>query len=50
MPESPPSHDDMVADPNAQAALAGYLVRRYVDKVKVEAGHNDCKYSLHFEH
>lgn len=50
LPDAPPSHDDMVSDPGAQAALAGYLVKRYVDKIKVESSGEDCKYNLHFEH
>lgn len=50
MPNMPPSQDDLVSDPKAQAALAGYLVGRYVDKLKVASTSGGCKYSLHFEH
>jgi len=50
MPDAPPSHDELVSDPKAQAALAGFLVRRYVDSIKLETAGEDCLYRLHFAH
>ncbi len=50
LPDQPPGQDELLSDPKAQAALAGFLVRRYVDSIKVSTSGDHCEYRLHFEH
>jgi xanthine permease XanP len=50
LPDQPPGQEELISDPKAQAALAGYLVRRYVDSVKESTSGDSCLYRLHFEH
>ena len=49
-PPHPPHHEDVVQDPSAQAALAGFLVRRYVDAIKSSRQGDQVRIMLEFEH
>ena len=49
-PERPPSPEEVIADDRAQAALSGFLVRRYVDRIKVSDSDGECSVRFDFDH
>ena len=49
-PEGPPSPEEVISDDRAQAALSGFLVRRYVDRIKVSDSDGECSVRFDFDH
>jgi len=49
-PEKPPSPEEVIADDRAQAALSGFLVRRYVDRIRVSYSNGECSIRFDFDH
>jgi NCS2 family nucleobase:cation symporter-2 len=49
-PESRPESSELLEDPQAMDRMAGYLVRRYADKVSASRHGEICRVKLSFEH
>lgn len=49
-PDRHPSAGELLEDPDAMDRVAGYLVRRYADKVTTSVHGEECRVRLHFEH
>ena len=49
-PQRPPGQEEILADPLAQVALAGYLARKYTDTLTVRSDQDVCSISMGFEH
>ncbi len=49
-PKRPPEQEDVLADTQGMAALAGYLVGQYADHLTVRHEEGICNISLDFEH
>jgi NCS2 family nucleobase:cation symporter-2 len=49
-PDAPPDRDALLSDPAGHANLAGYLMRRLVDRIVVEDKGDRHRIRLHFEH
>lgn len=49
-PQSRPSADAVVEDDTALADLAGYLIRRYADRIQFDESGGNCQVQLHFDH
>lgn len=45
-----PTEADLLADESALAALAGFLVRQYADRVESDEVDGRCRIRLHFDH
>ncbi len=49
-PDQRPTPRELLEDPDAMDRMAGYLVRRYADKVTTSRREKECRVRLHFEH
>lgn len=49
-PEQHPRPRELLEDPDAMDRVAGYLVRRYADKLSASRHEDECRVRLHFEH
>jgi len=49
-PSKPPHPEDVLLDSNVLAALSGYLVRRYADKIKASTQGDQVRIQLELEH
>ena len=49
-PESRPEPGELLLDPQAMDRMAGYLVRRYADKISAVENGDACRVKLSFEH
>jgi xanthine permease XanP len=49
-PDQHPTPRELIEDPYAIDRVAGYLVRRYADKVSASRHDDQCRVRLHFEH
>jgi xanthine permease XanP len=49
-PESRPDPGELLQDPQAMDRMAGYLVRRYADKISAVENGEACRVKLSFEH
>jgi xanthine permease XanP len=49
-PDQQPTPRELLEDPDAMDRVAGYLVRRYADKVSASRQEDACRVRLHFEH
>lgn len=49
VPDRRPDPEQLLDNPAAVEALAGYLVKRLADRVKIESSDGQCTVSLHFD-
>ena len=49
-PEGAPSPEEVISDDRAQAALSGFLVRHYVDRIRVSGSDGECSVRFDFDH
>lgn len=49
-PDHPPRQEKIIDDPAAQAALAGFLIRKYVDRIACSEKQGNQKIQFYFEH
>jgi NCS2 family nucleobase:cation symporter-2 len=49
-PSRRPAEDALLADEKAVAALSGFLMRQYADRLKSEEANGRCRIQLHFDH
>jgi hypothetical protein len=49
-PTSRPEPRELLEDPQAMGRMAGYLVRRYTDKISAVENGEACRVKLSFEH
>ena len=49
-PDHPPHHEKIIDDPAAQAALAGFLIRKYVDRIQTSGKDGNQRIQFYFEH
>ncbi len=49
-PEQHPSPRELLENPDAMDRVAGYLVRRYADKLIASRHEDECRVRLYFEH
>jgi NCS2 family nucleobase:cation symporter-2 len=49
-PDRKPTREEMRADPAATGRLAGYLIKRYADRVSARSANGVCTVNLHFVH
>ena len=49
-PETPPSPEALLATDTSVAELAGFLIRRSVDRLKSECKNGQCWIQFHFDH
>lgn len=49
-PLQPPSHDDIIGTHDGQRRLAGFLIRRYADRIATNDRDGQIELRLHFDH
>jgi xanthine permease XanP len=49
-PSRRPTEDALLADENAVAALSGFLIRQYADRVEAERANGQCRIRMHVDH
>jgi xanthine permease XanP len=49
-PDTRPEPRELLEDPQAMGRMAGYLVRRYTDKLDASRHGDECRVKLSFEH
>ena len=49
-PQSPPSEDELMKDPDSLARMSGFMIQFMAEKVTASANAGNCKVSIHITH
>jgi NCS2 family nucleobase:cation symporter-2 len=49
-PQERPTQGDLLSDETGVAQLAGFLIRNYVDWIKLDCVDGHCRVQFHFDH